>query len=213
MICVEEAPAARRVSPIVKVWVLAHMVLVLSWCLPLAAPAVLNGSVPPTPANIARHPIDFLLASNNWFKNMSPTSNYLTRTGIWQYWDMFAPNPANVDFWWDAIVTYQSGKIEVVPYPRMKALPLFEKYFKERYRKYLERMNNDKEDSWKRPVFAQRMALLAFKDPKDPPVKVQLRRHWKEMKSMDTPVPEKYNEYVLFSYIIDQNKLRQDAGR
>ena len=208
-----EAAPRKGVNPLIKVFVLFHMLMTLSWSVPPPAPAIANGSIPATPANIAQHPVDFALRANEQFKATSPTSMYLTFTGLWQYWDMFAPNPASVDLWWDAIVTYKSGKVAEEVYPRMKNLPIFQKYFKERYRKYLERMNNDATDSWKRPAFAQRMALLAYKDPNDPPVKIELRRHWREMLGMNEPLPDKYKEYTLFTYYVDQERLKRDAGR
>lgn len=209
---ITEAGRRRRVHPGVKAFVLFHMVMITSWSLPDPPPAIQNGTMPATPANVVTHFPDFLLLGNEQFKRL-PTRYYLLSTGLWQYWNMFAPNPANTDFWWDAIVTYQSGKVAIMPYPRMKDLGLFEKYFKERYRKYLERMNTDATDNWKRPTFAQRMALLAYRDPQDPPVRVQLRRHYRVMEGMDKPVPEKYTEYILFDYVVDQNRLKKDAGR
>jgi len=95
----------------------------------------------------------------------------------------------------------------------MYDLGIPEKYVKERYRKFLERMDVDATDSWKRPNFAQRIALLAYKDPRDPPVRVQLRRHFRQMEGMYKPVPKEYTEFILFDYIVDQEKLRKDAGR
>lgn len=203
----------RGVNPFIKAFVLFHMAITLSWSLPAPSPAFANGSIPATPANVAGHPVEFLLKVNDQAKNYSPLSNYLTTSGLWQYWDMFAPNPANVDLWWDSIITFKSGKTEVFQYPRMKDMTIFQKYFKERYRKYLERMNNDDTDGWKRPAFAQRMALLAYKDPNDPPVTVQLRRHWKVMEGMDKPLWKDYKEYILFTYYVDVDKLKADAGR
>lgn len=208
-----EAAPKKGVNPLVKVFVLMHMILTLGWSVPPAAPAIASGSIPLTPANFAAHPVDFALQFNDEVKGRWPLSFYLTSTGLWQYWDMFAPNPSNLDIWWDSIVTFKSGKTEVVKYPRMKDLSIGEKYLKERYRKYLERMNNDSTDSWKRPAFAQRMALLAYKDPNDPPVQVQLRRHWREMEGMDKPIPPQYKEFVLFTYYVDQDKLMRDAGK
>lgn len=194
-----------------KLFVLFHMFMILSWTVPDPPPGIQNGSIPATPRNVVTYFSDYLLLGNQELKKL-PTRYYMLSTGIWQYWNMFAPNPANTDFWWDAIVTYQSGKVAVMPYPRMKDLGVVEKYFKERYRKYLERMNTDATDTWKRPTFAQRMALLAYKDPSDPPVRIQLRRHYKIMLGMDKPVPDHYTEYILFDYVVDQVKLKKDAG-
>ncbi|MCW5936940.1 MAG: hypothetical protein KIT11_06510 [Fimbriimonadaceae bacterium] len=203
----------RGVNPLVKLFVAFHAFMVLSWSLPRPAPAVMNGALPPTAANLATHAPDFLLAANLRLRSEAPTRYYMLSSGLWQYWDMFSPNPANVDFWYDSVVTYRDGTTRVVPYPRIHDLPIWEKYFKERFRKFIERVNNDGTDAWKRPQFAQRMALLAYTDAKNPPVRVELRRHFKTMKSMYEPVPEDYTTYSFFTWIVDQDRLRREAKR
>src|SRR5882762_5427021 len=105
-----EAAPKKSVNPFLKAYVLFHMAVILSWALPKPAPAIANG---------ASHFSDFMLAWNEEWKYKSPTKYYLLSTGLWQYWDMFSPNPSNLDIWWDSIVTYRSGKEAVVPYPRM----------------------------------------------------------------------------------------------
>ncbi len=208
------APAApRKVNPIVKALVVLHALLILSWTLPRAAPAVANGTIPPTPENVLQAPVDFALAANDRFKADSPTRHYLMSTGLWQYWDMFAPNPADTDIWFDAIVTHRSGKTAVQPYPRMKSLSIPEKYVRERYRKFMERINRDGVDDWKRPQFAQRMALLATRDPADPVVRVVLRRHFRTVKGPAKPVPRDYTTVEFFTWVVDQSQLRRDLGR
>lgn len=209
----EAGQEVRKVNPLVKLFVLWHMFVVIVWTLPKPAPAVANGTLAITPANVASHLSDYLLLANDRIKFKTPIRYYMFSTGLWQYWDMFSPNPANTDIWWDAIVTYKSGKKVIAVYPRMKTMGVFEKYFKERYRKFLERMNTDATDSWKRPDFAQRMALLSYKDPDDPPIRVQLRRHYRVMESMYKPVPEKYSEYILFDYLVNQDQLKRESGR
>lgn len=209
----ENQGSTREVKPLVKVFVLTHMVLIASWSLPKPAPAVANGAIAPTAANVAMHFTDFFLVANDKLRLAPPVRYFMFSSGLWQYWDMFAPNPANLDLWWDSVVTFQSGKKLVVEYPRMKTMSIWQKYFKERYRKYLERMNTDSTDSYKRPAFAQRMALLSYKDPSDPPVRVQLRRHWRTMEGMHSPVPKEYKEFILFDYVVDQEKLQRDSRR
>lgn len=208
---IDEEPQ-RTVHPLVKTFVLMHLLLIAGWSLPAAAPAIRSGSVPPTVNNVLSHPGDFALKLNEDVKNNWPLQYYLTSTGLWQYWDMFAPNPASVDIWWDSIVTYQSGKVQIAKYPRMKELPLVQKYFKERYRKLIERVNNEATDSWKWPEFAQRMALMSTRDRNDLPTRVQLRRHYRELTGMYDPVPEKYTEYILFDYVVNQQKLKEDLN-
>ncbi|MBL8065604.1 MAG: hypothetical protein JNM34_07060 [Chthonomonadaceae bacterium] len=199
----------KKVKVLVKAYVLMHMFLITNWSLPKPAPAFANGTVKPTVANILRNLGDFILLWNDDIKFGTPLKYYVLSTGSWQYWDMFAPNPANVDYWWDAIVTYKSGKVVEGIYPRIKSLNYFQKYLKERYRKYLERVNTDGTDSWKRPTFAQRIALLAYRDKNDPPVRVQLRRHFRINQSMYDPAPPEYKEFILFDYVVDQDKLQR----
>ncbi|MBS1724575.1 MAG: hypothetical protein JSS66_16660 [Armatimonadetes bacterium] len=205
-------PAPKRgVNPVIKVYAFAHMFLILSWSLPPPAPAISNGGIAPTPLNVARNFSDFLLKWNNDFKFNTPFQYYLSSTGLWQYWDMFAPNPSNTDIWYDAIVTFANGQTRIIGYPRMKTLNNWEKYFKERYRKYIERVNTDATDAWKRPAFAQRMALIAYRQTGDMPVQVQLRRHWRMMDGMDKPVPQDYKEFIFFTYLVDQDQVLRDA--
>ena len=73
----------------------------------------------------------------------SPVKYYLIPTGFWQYWDMFAPNPANIDFYCDAEVTYADGSHRTYTYPRMYKLGIIQKYGMERFRKYYERARDD----------------------------------------------------------------------
>ncbi|MBS1714044.1 MAG: hypothetical protein JST30_06870 [Armatimonadetes bacterium] len=204
----------KGVNVLIKLFVFWHMFAMLSWSLPNPPNAVANGILPATTENVWKYPVDYaLLANAQLHARHAPMYGYMFVSGLWQYWDMFAPNPSDTDLWWDAIVTYESGRVEVFKYPRIYTMPIYEKYFKERYRKYLERVNTDAKDSWKRPAFAQRVALLSYDDPNDPPVEVQLRRHWRTLESMEKGVPEKESEFVLFRYLVDQDKLRKDAGR
>jgi len=89
---VEGAPK-RSVFFLVKIYVVFHMVMTMSWSLPKPPPAIANGNLPPTFQNVATHFPDFLLAANMQFKFGTPAKYYLYSTGLWQYWIMFAPNP------------------------------------------------------------------------------------------------------------------------
>lgn len=194
----------------VKAFVWFHAVAILLWSLPRPAPAILQGAVPPSPANLARHPVDFALLGNEWLRENSPHRLYLLTTGVWQYWDMFAPNPSNLDYWYDAVVHYADGSSTVYEYPRMKKLPTGEKFLKERYRKFIERTNNDATDKWKWPTFAQRVALLATKDLANPAVRVELRRHYRRLLGPRSPEPRGYETSVFFVYVVDPERLAKD---
>jgi hypothetical protein len=61
---------------------------------------------------------------------------YMLPTGLWQAWNMFAPNPAMSNVYLEAEVTLADGIRAVWKFPRMSELGYFERYRKERYRKW-----------------------------------------------------------------------------
>jgi len=224
-------PKARNAPLWLKLMVGFHVVAITSWSMPKASNAVKNG--------VAKPPFwdaEWILSFNDLYLKDSPIRQYLFTTGAWQSWDMFAPNPADVDIWADALVYYRDGSTGRYQYPRMKILPIPEKYIRERYRKFYERVNSDSNDFlW--PAFAQRVALLSFKDPANPPERVVLRRHWKEIpRTISTsryfsdlfsgkkplaeallpanpPVTEQYKTSAYYEYWVDQAALKQAAKR
>ena len=197
------------VNILIKALVVAYMAMIVSWTLPDPPPAVRDGRVQPSAAQWP----DALLKANFDFKRKNEARHVISALGLWQYWDMFAPNPATLDLWFDAIVTFEDGSTRIQPYPRVKTMPIPEKYFKERYRKFTERVNDEVKDTWKWPTFAQRMALLAYRETGKRPVEVQLRRHWRRIPPPDKPLPTQYNEYIFYKHIVDQAKLTRDAGK
>lgn len=188
-------PERRSVHPIVQVLVVAHIVAITLWSLP-RTPIYPRGT-------------DALLRLNDEHFRPSPARYYLEATGVWQYWDMFAPDPSRWDGYVDAEVTYQSGEKRIYAYPRMKKLGIVEKYFKERYRKFLERAHLEQyQYLW--PTFAQRIALEATTDPANPVVAVTLRRHWRMVQPPEKPQPTEYSRYDYFTHVVDLEKLRRD---
>lgn len=61
---------------------------------------------------------------------------YVLWTGLFQSWDMFAPNPKSQNMYLEAVIIYKDGSTELWTFPRMEFLSLTQRYFKERYRKY-----------------------------------------------------------------------------
>jgi hypothetical protein len=112
---------------------------------------------------------------------------------------MFSPNPAQRDYYGDAVVIYNDGKEEVFPYPRMYALSIPEKYVKERYRKFYERAHLESSTYLWMP-FAQRIANLSNKYPGNPPKLIRLRRYWRDIAAPGTPQPSAYNSYMYYQY-------------
>ena len=209
-----EQPEPTRVSPWVKLFVAFHILAITIWAIPNPPEGYLNGRIP---WKVQTDSIPHLAQSlNDGFRLFNATKlkpsfvkYYDMPTGLWQYWDMFAPNPANIDYYGDAEVTYQDGTKRIWTYPRMYTSGIFQKYFTERFRKYYERANSDGY-SYVWAAFAQRVALLSTADPKNPAVEVRLRRHWLEIVPPGKPQPTEYNSHEYFTYPVDEVKLQHD---
>ncbi len=194
--------------PIIKFAILLHLFLMLSWSLPPAPTALLNGTVKPTLTNVLTNPADWILWGNRKFKDHSPTSRWVMWSGLWQYWDMFAPNPASVDIYLDSYVEYADGTTREVMYPRMYDLSIKDKYLMERYRKYVERVNGDNFAA-KWPQLAMWMAAQAWTDPDNPPVHIRLRRNWRQVQGPGVPTPDGYNHYFFYEADIAREELER----
>lgn len=215
-------PAAKRNAHLlVKLFVAFHLVAIIAWSLPNPPEAVRNGTIEPTGTMI------FLNWNWQTFKNGSPIPEegqpgrafgyfrhynpvrfYDMSLGNWQYWDMFAPDPSNVDLWGDAEVFYKDGSMKRWQYPRIYDMPLWKKYFMERYRKFFERASSD-QFSYMFPPFAQRVAYINWTDPNNPPVRVKLYRHTMLIPQIGTPRPTEYESFMYFEWEVDQARLKE----
>ncbi len=199
----------------VKAWVLFHLFMVISWTLPQPPDRVVKNPKPDTVIEAVRDAPNYLLLANKGFKE-TPFRYYLNSTGFWQYWNMFSPNPANTDVWIDAEVEFADGKQMLFKYPRMQDLSLFERYFKERYRKFVENSHSDR-FSFKWPAVAQSIAGQCYSGDGNLPVKVTLRRHFKEIQPLKTFSPPadyvepEYQTYSYFTYMVDTEKIKREA--
>jgi hypothetical protein len=200
----------------VKIFVPFHIIAITSWCLPSTAnerpKPKLNTSNPialiTSATQVAEHK---LLVGNELYVRDSPIQFYLMTTGFWQYWDMFSPNPASVDTWADEVVHYADGKTRIYQYPRMYKLSIPQKFFSERYRKFFERAS-DAEYKYLWAPFGQRIALINFDDPKNPPITVDLRTHDMTISPPGKPEDNEYKEETYWTYTVDQVQLRKDKG-
>jgi hypothetical protein len=210
----------RRTAPWwVKAFVAFHIICITVWAIPQPQrqiydnPGLLSihmdkdGSALHRAASLARSTCFFIsngsLYVNSLYLKQSPLKYYAGATGFWQYWDMFAPNPSDVDLWGDAEITYKSGATRHYQYPRIYLLPLPEKYIKERFRKFYERAGS-REYQYLWPTFAQRVALINDDRPGDPPVKVSLYRHTMLIEPPGMPPRTKYESDNYFKYTVDQ---------
>jgi hypothetical protein len=126
---------------------------------------------------------------------------YMLWTGLYQSWDMFAPNPKSINSYIKAVVFTQDRHMKVWTFPRMEELSFGERYPKERYRKFAEMLPDQKNEAlW--PGVAAHVARL-FNNPLDPPDKVVLIEFRADIKpgadESAAPVPEPnvfYEGYV-----------------
>lgn len=195
----------KGVSIFVKLFVALHVFGITVWSLPNPRPAIQNGSVEP-------YGTDWILYYNWSLIKQSPLRYYLITAGAWQYWDMFAPNPASMDLYGTFEVEYQDGTSKMYPYPRIYDLPIPVKYFKERFRKFYERAGSDGFPyAWE--PFAQRIALEMDTMPDNPPVKVRLTRHTMKLPGPGKPMPTDYDVKMYYEYTVDQEVLRPGGKR
>lgn len=194
----DATPKPERNAPIwVKLFVGFHLLAITVWTLPMPSPDLRSGKAEPRGS-------DRILIWNDQYLRPSPLKFYLQSTGFWQYWDMFSPEPSSIDIWGDAVVTFRDGSETRFAYPRMSDLPIFEKFVKERYRKFYERVP-DNDYLW--PVFAQRIALLSNTRPGNPPIAVKLYHHWRQVAGPGEKQDETYRKRLMFTYVVDQGKL------
>lgn len=210
-----KSPAKSFVQPslALKIFVLWHVYAITAWSLPAPPNVLRRGDIQPTFSRVISDPVPWFLTFNMAVKDADwlPLKWYMESTGLWQYWDMFAPNPLSLDHWFDSEVTYKDGSRKIQPYPRMASMSLPERYVKERFRKYSERVNPDFAD-WKKPAVAQWLALQAATDPNNPPIFIEFRRHFRWLPKYGEPIPEEYRTEVMVSLQVDQEKLRRDKG-
>ena len=116
-------------------------------------------------------------------------------------------NPAQRDYYGDALITYRDGKESVYQYPRMYTLPIPEKYVQERYRKFYERAHLEASSYvWK--VFAQRIAREVNRQEGNPPVLVMLRRHWRDVAPPGKEQKQTYESYIYYHYQVMPEDLK-----
>jgi hypothetical protein len=108
---------------------------------------------------------------------IQPVEPYVLKLGLWHSWDMFSPDPLAVNFHLEAHITYADGSVRIWEFPRMEKLGYWERYQKERFRKWRERVRQDVyavvwDDT------ARYVARLNNNNPANPPRQVVLMRHW-----------------------------------
>ncbi|MFM9872353.1 MAG: hypothetical protein ACKVQS_02670 [Fimbriimonadaceae bacterium] len=205
---VEQVEKKRGVHWAIKVWLLFHCFAVITRTIPLPQVEDVKRTEEPgfSPQKLNSA---IKVANLNTFRQTSWGIPYYTESlGFWQYWDMFAPNPAQEDIWIDAEIEFADGSKSIEVYPRMYELNLAEKFVSERYRKYRERLGGD-EYAWKWPHTALWFAARAWKNPENPPVRVTMRRQYYLVPKPPTVPNYKYTTYPFYTAVIDQVQLKE----
>lgn|GEM_PF-2894141 len=198
-------PANVRVRSVTKVLVVIGAGAAFLYSFPNAAPA--TETTGPILGDAA------MAATSRVFKD-GPIGQAVLYIGLWQYWSMFAPNPSRQDQWLDATVTRADGSVATVAFPRMTETPVLQRYFRERYRKWLE-SGGSAQHAYLWPALAQWMAQRAD-DPANPPREVLLQLHYRITPEVGQSPPLSYQTEPFFRYIVDTKRLvawRQASGQ
>jgi len=170
---------AKRVA--INTFLSFHILAIACWCLPVTTPLTMV------------------------FREL--LRPYFVWSGLFQSWDMFSPSPKSINSYVEAIVLYQDGNTRIWAFPRMERLSLTSRYFKERSRKFVENLKEDKFALlW--PDAARFIARLNNNGPN--PVKmVLLVRHWSNIvPRMDgAKTPEPWDSHVFYGYMVRPEDL------
>jgi hypothetical protein len=141
----------------------------------------------------------------------SRLGRYVWPTGFWQAWDMFAPNPVVANVYLEGEVTLADGSRVTWPFPRADRMGYFERYRRERFRKWgTQRVwAGGKVD----PAVAQAAAAYAARQvarPENPARRVELVRY---LAPIDLPKgkplphyrdpPRQYERLVFYTWTPD----------
>ena len=133
---------------------------------------------------------------------------YLLWTGLFQSWDMFSPLPKATNTYLEAVVIYQDGSTQMWDFPRMELLSLADKYSKERYRKFVEVLLDDRNAAL-RPDVARYVARLPGIRAKNPQ-KILLMVKWSNIlpRGDGTYLRTPLDEYVFYRYDVQPEDLQ-----
>ncbi len=117
-----------------------------------------------------------LPGSNFRFQLTRPVNAYVIWSGLWHSWDMFSPDPLSMNFDIEAQITYQNGMARTWVFPQMGKLSYAQRFQKERYRKWRERVRMDIYSG----VWDDTARYIARLNdtPTNHPVQVALIRRW-----------------------------------
>ncbi len=174
------AAGVQRVA--INAFLIFHIVSVTCWCIPVTNP--------------------LLTAYRNAIRP------YFLWSGLFQAWDPFSPSPKKFNSYVEAIVLYKDGNTRTWSFPRMERLGLRDRYFKERYRKFVENLKEDSNSAlW--PDVARRIAWLN-KSSQSPERMIFLVRYWSDIKlrSDGLYIPSSWDEHVFYGYNVEAGDVK-----
>jgi hypothetical protein len=119
--------------------------------------------------------------------------------GLWQGWGVFSPNIRKCNVTLDANVYYDDGSKIVWQYPRIDQMPLLDKLYKERYRKFGYDHLNWESDNYLWPRFAEYVAGLNAK-PGKRVVAVEFNRHWRNILTPELELAGKHDQDHSYTF-------------
>jgi hypothetical protein len=136
---------------------------------------------------------------------------YMLWSGLFQGWNMFAPDPQMLNAFLEAEITFRDGTNALWKFPRMEQLGLTERYFRERYRKWAHDTLRLDANLLLWPDAARYIARLHF-NPANPPVSVRLIRHWAEIPPPPNPgqppTAARWKQFVFYTHPVQPGDLR-----
>ena len=185
-------PRANRV--VISAFILFHLVVIIS------------GAIPEGLFLVKDLHLGGLLTTLN-----KALAHYSAPIGLNVGWSMFAPDPMRNNTYVDAEITYRDGRKHIWSFPQMQELGYYDRYVKERYRKFATERLWVEENSMLWPDAARYVARLNAK-PSNPPQTVKLVHYWFEIPPPpppgEQPSPEHLGRNIFFVYTVKPGDLQ-----
>ena len=118
---------------------------------------------------------------------------------------MFSPDPDKNDAHFGAVVWYADRSSEKVELPQLERMNLFQRTYKERWRKYLQDNLGMDDHSWMYPFFARYIAQTHYRNGKRP-VAVELVKEYSKIPEPDLAFGGKtdrqWKEHYFYNYMV-----------
>lgn len=122
-------------------------------------------------------------------------------SGLTQDWNLFAPEPSSINAYLVAQITYRDGQKKAWNFPMPQDYGYYRRYFMSRRLRW----SSDNLRMDKNAVLwpdAARYVARVNNDPKNPPVTVELVRHWSLIAPPMSGQRETWSESTFFTYTV-----------